>query len=64
LSRCRRQPAHCAGRREGKARWRAALGAHVRALAFLGGVPRQVVPDNLRSGVAAAAKLTHAPVET
>lgn len=27
------------------------IGAHVRALEFLGGVPRQVVPDNLRSGV-------------
>lgn len=27
------------------------VGAHVRALAFLGGVPRQVVPDNLRTGV-------------
>jgi transposase len=27
------------------------IGAHVRALAFLGGVPRQIVPDNLRAGV-------------
>ncbi len=27
------------------------IGAHVRALGFLGGVPRQLVPDNLRSGV-------------
>jgi transposase len=27
------------------------VGAHVRALGFLGGVPRQIVPDNLRSGV-------------
>lgn len=27
------------------------IGAHVRALAFLGGVPRQIVPDNLRTGV-------------
>jgi transposase len=27
------------------------IGAHVRALEFIGGVPRQVVPDNLRSGV-------------
>ncbi len=27
------------------------IGAHVRALAFLGGVPRQMVPDNLRAGV-------------
>lgn len=26
-------------------------GSHVRALEFLGGVPRQVVPDNLRAGV-------------
>jgi transposase len=26
-------------------------GAHVRALEFLGGVPRQIVPDNLRAGV-------------
>ncbi len=30
---------------------RAALGAHVRVLDFLGGVPRQIVPDNLRAGV-------------
>ncbi|MGK7871566.1 IS21 family transposase [Falsiroseomonas sp. E2-1-a20] len=27
------------------------VGAHVRALEFIGGVPRQIVPDNLRSGV-------------
>src|SRR5208337_1728235 len=27
------------------------IGAHVRTLAFLGGVPRQIVPDNLRAGV-------------
>ncbi|MHC4067122.1 MAG: IS21 family transposase, partial [Planctomycetota bacterium] len=27
------------------------IGAHVRAFAFFGGVPRLVVPDNLRSGV-------------
>jgi transposase len=27
------------------------IGSHVRALAFLGGVPRQIVPDNLRVGV-------------
>jgi transposase len=27
------------------------IGAHVQALEFLGGVPRQIVPDNLRSGV-------------
>ena len=27
------------------------IGAHVRALEFLGGVPRQIVPDNLRAGV-------------
>jgi transposase len=27
------------------------IGAHVRTLEFLGGVPRQIVPDNLRSGV-------------
>lgn len=27
------------------------IGAHVRALEFIGGVPRQIVPDNLRSGV-------------
>jgi transposase len=27
------------------------IGSHVRALEFLGGVPRQIVPDNLRSGV-------------
>jgi transposase len=27
------------------------IGAHVRALAFIGGVPRQIVPDNLKAGV-------------
>ena len=27
------------------------IGAHVRALAFLGGVPRQIVPDNLKAAV-------------
>jgi transposase len=27
------------------------IGAHVRALAFLGSVPRQIVPDNLKAGV-------------
>jgi transposase len=27
------------------------IGSHVRTLAFLGGVPRQIVPDNLRAGV-------------
>jgi transposase len=27
------------------------LGAHVRALAFIGGVPKAIVPDNLRSAV-------------
>lgn len=27
------------------------IGAHVRALAFFGGVPRLIVPDNLKSGV-------------
>ena len=27
------------------------IGAHVRALAFFGGVPRQIVPDNLKAGV-------------
>ena len=27
------------------------IGAHIRALEFIGGVPRQIVPDNLRSGV-------------
>jgi len=30
------------------------IGAHVRALAFFGGVPRQIVPDNLKSGVTKA----------
>ncbi len=30
------------------------IGAHVRALAFLGGVPRQIVPDNLKAGVTKA----------
>jgi transposase len=29
------------------------IGSHVRALAFLGGVPRLLVPDQLRSGVSA-----------
>ena len=29
------------------------IGAHVRTLAFLGGVPRQIVPDNLRCRCAA-----------
>jgi len=27
------------------------IGAHVRALAFFGGVPRQIVPDNFKAGV-------------
>jgi transposase len=27
------------------------LGAHVRALEYFGGVPRAIVPDNLKSGV-------------
>jgi transposase len=27
------------------------IGSHVRTLEFLGGVPRQIVPDNLRAGV-------------
>ena len=27
------------------------IGAHARALAFFGGVPRQIVPDNLKAGV-------------
>jgi transposase len=30
------------------------IGSHGRAFAFFGGVPRQVVPDNLKSGVARA----------
>ncbi len=30
------------------------IGSHVRALEFFGGVPRILVPDNLRSGVTAA----------
>ncbi len=30
------------------------IGSHVRAFAFFGGVPRLVVPDNLKSGVTAA----------
>jgi len=30
------------------------IGAHTRAFAFLGGVPRSVVPDNLKSGVTRA----------
>jgi len=32
------------------------IGAHVRAFAFLGGVPRIVVPDNLRAGVTKACR--------
>jgi transposase len=36
---------------QGLADW---IGAHTRAFAFFGGVPNQVVPDNLRSGVAKA----------
>jgi transposase len=30
------------------------LGAHVRALAYIGGVPRAIVPDNLRSAISRA----------
>ena len=30
------------------------IGAHVRALAFIGGVPRQIVPDNPKAGVTRA----------
>ena len=30
------------------------IGSHTRAFAFFGGVPGQVVPDNLKSGVARA----------
>jgi transposase len=33
---------------QGAADW---LGSHVRALQYLGGVPRAIVPDNLKSGV-------------
>ena len=33
---------------------RAALGAHVNMLAFIGGVPRQIVSDNLRAGITRA----------
>jgi transposase len=33
---------------QGSADW---LGSHVRALAFVGGVPAAIVPDNLKSGV-------------
>lgn len=36
---------------QGLADW---IGSHTRAFAFFGGVPNQVVPDNLRSGVAKA----------
>src|SRR4029079_2780722 len=32
-------------------RGRRLIGAHARALAFFGGVPRQIVPDNLKAGV-------------
>ena len=38
---------------EGRADW---IGAHVNALAFLGGVPKLLVCDNLRSGVTAACR--------
>jgi transposase len=30
------------------------VGSHVRMFAFFGGVPRLVVPDNLKSGVSRA----------
>jgi len=33
------------------------IGAHVRLFRFLGGVPRLVVPDNLKSGVHKASHL-------
>ena len=52
-SRCRRQPTHCVGRRKGKALC-AALGAHVRAFGYFGGVARQLVSDNLKAGVTRA----------
>ena len=32
------------------------LGSHQRALAFLGGVPECIVPDNLKSGINAACR--------
>lgn len=32
------------------------LGSHVRALAFIGGVPKLIVPDNLKSGVTKACR--------
>jgi transposase len=32
------------------------LGSHARALAFIGGVPRLIVPDNLKSGVSKACR--------
>jgi len=32
------------------------IGSHVRALEFLGGVPRIVIPDNLRAGVSRASR--------
>jgi transposase len=38
---------------QGLADW---IGAHVRAFAYLGGVPEIVVPDNLRSGVSRACR--------
>ena len=38
---------------QGLADW---IGAHVRALAFFGGVPEVVVPDNLASGVTKACR--------
>ena len=43
-----------------EARWSEALpdwiGAHVNALAFLGGVPKAIVCDNLKAGVTAASR--------
>ena len=32
------------------------IGSHVRALSFFGGVPRAIVPDNLKSGVSKASR--------
>ena len=36
------------------------IGAHVNALAFLGGVPKAIVCDNLKAGVTTAADMSRA----
>ena len=40
------------------------IGSHVRAFAFLGGLPELVVPDNLRAGVSKAHRYEPSPGTT